>query len=51
MSKPLLCRLNLRHHWHAESTDDGRRFRRCTRCGKVYDHDMGHWAGGMTPGG
>ena len=34
----LLCRLNLRHHWHWESTDDGTRFRRCTRCGKDDTH-------------
>jgi hypothetical protein len=32
--KPLLCRLNVKHHWAMESTADGGRFRRCTRCGK-----------------
>jgi hypothetical protein len=31
---PLLCRLNLRHHWRTETTEDGGRFRRCARCGK-----------------
>lgn len=31
---PLLCRLNLRHQWHTETTEDGGRFRRCARCGK-----------------
>jgi hypothetical protein len=35
---PLLCRLNLRHHWHWESTDDGRRYRRCRTCGKDDNH-------------
>ena len=32
--KPLLCRLNVRHKWHTESTDDGGRYLRCQRCGK-----------------
>ena len=32
--RPILCRLNLHHHWHAESTSDGTRYLRCTRCGK-----------------
>ena len=32
--KPLLCRLNLRHHWATESTSDGTRFAHCNRCGK-----------------
>ena len=31
---PLLCRLNVHHHWHAESTEDGQRYYRCSRCGK-----------------
>jgi hypothetical protein len=33
-SKPLLCLLNVRHHWHQEITEDGTRFQRCTKCGK-----------------
>ena len=49
MDKRLLCRFNLRHQWHTETTDDGRRFRRCTRCGKICD-DAGHWGGGLAPG-
>ncbi|MDQ0677168.1 hypothetical protein QFZ30_000550 [Arthrobacter pascens] len=37
MLKILMCKLNLRHVWHIESTEDGSgRYRRCTRCGK-YD--------------
>ena len=32
--KPLLCRLNIRHHWATESTSDGTRFAHCSRCGK-----------------
>jgi hypothetical protein len=31
---PLLCRPNLRHHWHTERTEDGSPYRRCRRCGK-----------------
>lgn len=35
--KPLLCRLNLRHHWVTSSTEDGSaRFRACSRCGKEF---------------
>jgi hypothetical protein len=30
----LLCRLNLHHVWHTETTEDGSRFRRCVRCGR-----------------
>lgn len=36
--KPLLCRLNLRHHWAWQYNPGGERYRRCTRCGK---DDMG----------
>ena len=37
----LLCRLNLRHDWHVESTDDGERFKQCRRCGKYDDRGGG----------
>jgi hypothetical protein len=40
LRKPLLCRLNLKHHWHAESTPDGGRYVRCTKCGKDRDEDL-----------
>jgi hypothetical protein len=40
----LLCRLNLRHVWHVESTEDGQRFKRCLACGK--DDDRGGAGGG-----
>jgi len=30
----LLCRLNVRHQWHFEFTEDNRRYSRCARCGK-----------------
>jgi hypothetical protein len=46
MLRKLMCKLNLGHHWHVESTEDGSRYRRCTRCGK-YDSDSdagGHGA-------
>jgi hypothetical protein len=32
--RPLLCRFNVHHDWHGESTPDGGRYVRCTRCGK-----------------
>jgi hypothetical protein len=32
--KPLLCRLNLHHHWLAERSPDGEWYRRCSKCGK-----------------
>jgi hypothetical protein len=39
---PLLCRLNLRHHWHyVTNPEDGHRFRACSRCGKD-DPRIGH---------
>lgn len=34
-SVPLLCRLNLRHHWHyVTNPEDRTRSRVCARCGK-----------------
>jgi len=27
----------VRHHWHEESTPDGERYVRCTKCGKDKD--------------
>ncbi|MFE4469044.1 hypothetical protein ACFRFH_09505 [Leifsonia sp. NPDC056824] len=38
--KPLLCRLNIHHHWHLESTPDGDRYMRCSKCGKDRDEDL-----------
>ena len=38
--KPLLCLLNLHHHWQAESTPDGDRYVRCSKCGKDRDEDL-----------
>jgi hypothetical protein len=35
---PVLCRLNLRHHFRWQSTDDGQRYRRCVTCGKDDTH-------------
>jgi hypothetical protein len=51
---PLLCRLNVHHHWHTETTEDGARYRRCRRCGK--DHPgqgsgPGDWAAPIQMGG
>ena len=42
MIQALLCKLNLRHDWHVEHTDDGRHFRRCVRCGRD-DDSGGRW--------
>jgi hypothetical protein len=45
MLQILMCKLNLHHDWHVESSEDGSgRYRRCTRCGK-YDRDRN--AGGF----
>lgn len=33
MTRPLLCLLNIHHHWHGYSTEDGQRYLRCDRCG------------------
>ncbi len=38
--KPVLCRLNLHHRWRWESSLDGGRYRRCSRCGKDRDEDL-----------
>lgn len=49
MFQALLCKLNIRHEWHIEHTDDGCLYKRCIRCGK--DDDRGGtgapwtWAG------
>lgn len=34
MIQALLCKLNMRHEWHLEHTEDGRLYKRCLRCGK-----------------
>jgi hypothetical protein len=34
MIQALLCKLNLRHHWHVEHAEDGGLYTRCLRCGK-----------------
>jgi hypothetical protein len=51
MPGSLMCRLNLRHDWHVESTEDGQRYRRCRRCGKYYkdrgSKGSGDWAAGL----
>ncbi len=37
--RPILCALNLRHHWTPETTEDGGRFLVCSRCRKEYPGD------------
>jgi len=36
MWRSLMCRLNLRHEWHTENTEDGGHYKRCRRCGKYH---------------
>jgi hypothetical protein len=50
MLKLLLCKTNLRHQWHVETTEDGGRYRRCTRCGKYDDGGGGQALGTSGPG-
>jgi hypothetical protein len=33
--RPLMCRLNLRHHWQTGRTEDGARYTYCGRCEKI----------------
>lgn len=50
MRKPVLCRLHL-HKYKVASTEDGSRFLRCRRCGKVDDSPgPGHWAASLGGG-
>jgi hypothetical protein len=47
MLKNLLCKMNVRHDWHVETTDDGGRYRRCARCSKYQaggNGTNGNWA-------
>lgn len=32
--KPLMCRLNIRHAWRWDSTEDGARYEHCAKCGR-----------------
>jgi hypothetical protein len=51
MIKALLCKLNIRHDWHVEHTEDGSLYKRCLTCGKDDDRGGGGtgtfsaWAG------
>lgn len=50
MLRSFLCRLNLGHDWHVETTEDGQRYRRCQRCGKYEDRGSkgpGDWAASL----
>jgi hypothetical protein len=47
--KSLLCRLNLRHEWHQEFTEDRKRYKRCARCGKDHPY-VGKRDGGPGAG-
>jgi hypothetical protein len=39
MLQALMCKLNIRHEWHVEHTEDGSLYKRCIRCGR--DDDRG----------
>jgi hypothetical protein len=43
-TKPLSCRLNLRHQWRSYVTEDGGRYRACAKCGKELP-PMSFWPG------
>ncbi|MFC7533724.1 hypothetical protein [Actinoplanes sp. GCM10030250] len=47
MSKPLRCRLGL-HKWTKRFTDDGGRFKECTRCQAVETHTQSPPGGGFA---
>ena len=44
----LMCRLDIRHEWHVETTEDGGRYKHCRTCGKYDDRGgtggPGDWA-------
>ena len=46
---PLTCRLNLHHHWHIVSTEDGSRYKECRACHKHWDtwRPPGDWSPGF----
>jgi hypothetical protein len=56
VSRLVLCGLNLHHEWRWQSTEDGKRYRQCFRCGKDDDErnkgpreDGGAYGNGMIP--
>lgn len=53
MIRALLCRLNIGHHWLAETNSEGGFRRRCSRCGGYHRHNA-KWprylSGGDRPG-
>jgi hypothetical protein len=44
----LSCRLGLRHRWTVQSTEDGERYQRCSRCGKDVYRSIPHWISGAN---
>jgi hypothetical protein len=42
MIRALLCRLNIGHHWLAETDSEGWPGRRCSNCGR-YDRHHAKW--------
>jgi hypothetical protein len=41
LRRPLLCRLNLHHHWQRGFTEDGGRYTYCALCGKILGDHIG----------
>ena len=50
LRRPLMCRLNLHHHWRIGRTEDGEQYIYCTRCDKLRDQNLGpsRTAGGLN---
>ena len=49
-SQPLACRMHLYHRWKVCTTDDGRRYLACAKCGKDKE-GSGDTIGYIAPGG
>jgi uncharacterized membrane protein len=49
-TKPVLCRVNLRHRWEWAHTPDGERYVRCARCHKERSSGGGTWTAGASMG-
>jgi hypothetical protein len=40
LRRPVMCRLNLRHHWQTGQTEDGEQYIYCVRCDKLRDQNL-----------
>ncbi|GIE93428.1 hypothetical protein [Paractinoplanes rishiriensis] len=46
MTKPFVCRLGW-HKWVTRSTEDGKKFRQCSRCSRDDGQGKIHWFAGQ----